>query len=306
MFRFILRRVLEAIPVIFVVATVTFFLARFAPGGPFDEDRALPPSVKEQIVSHYGLDKPLGVQYVKFLGNLACGDLGPSYKYHGWTVNELIADRIPVSLELGLGALAIALLLGIPVGCVAAMKPDSWLDRIPTGFATIGICLPTFVIGPILVLIFSVYLGWFNASGWETPADFVLPSLTLGLAYAAPVARMMRDAMLEVRSADYMKTAKAKGLSPLRIYFVHGLRNALNSVVSYVAPTAAALVSGSFVVESMFNIPGLGQFFVNAAFNRDFTMISGTVMFYAVVLVALNLCGEIVLAKLNPRMKLRF
>ncbi|MCD8298722.1 MAG: ABC transporter permease [Opitutae bacterium] len=305
MFRFIVRRILEAIPVLFVVATVTFFLARFAPGGPFDEDRALPPAVEAQINSHYGLDKPLAVQYAKFIGNMARGDFGPSYKYHGWSVNELIADRIPVSLALGAGALALALIIGIPVGCVAAMKPNSWLDRVPTGFATIGICLPTFVTGPILVLIFSVHLGWFNASGWSEPADFVLPSLTLGLSYAAPVARMMRDAMLEVRTADYMKTAKAKGLSPLRIYFVHGLRNALNSVVSYVAPTAAALVSGSFVVESMFNIPGLGQFFVNAAFNRDFTMISGTVMFYATVLVALNLCGEIVLAKLNPRMKLR-
>lgn len=304
MFRFVLRRLLEAVPVLFVVATATFFLARFAPGGPFDEARPLPPEVKAQMDAHYGLDKPLGVQYARFLGNLVRGDFGPSYKYHGWSVNELIADRVPASLALGGGALVIALALGIPLGCVASIKPDSWLDRLPTGIATLGICLPTFVIGPLLVLVFSVRLGWFNASGWNVPSDFVLPSLTLGLVYAAPVARLMRASMLEVRGADYMKTARAKGLSPLRIYFVHGLRNALIPVVSYAAPTAAGLISGSFVVESMFSIPGLGQFFVKAAFNRDFTMIVGTVMFYAVVLVALNLLGEIVLAKLNPRVRL--
>lgn len=304
MLRFILRRLFEAIPVLFIVATATFFLARFAPGGPFDEERPLPPVVKAQMDAHYGLDRPLAVQYARFLGNLARGDLGPSYKYHGWSVNELIADRIPVSLALGGGALAIALLIGIPLGCIASVKPDSWLDRIPTGIATIGICLPTFVIGPLLVLVFSVWLGWFNASGWNVPSDFVLPALTLGLVYAAPVARLMRGSMLEVRTADYMKTAKAKGLSPARIYFVHGLRNALIPVVSYIAPTAAGLISGSFVVESMFNIPGLGQFFVKAAFNRDFTMIVGTVMFYAAVLVFLNLLGEIILAKINPRAKI--
>lgn len=304
MLRFILRRLLEAVPVLFIVATATFFLARFAPGGPFDEERPLPPAVKAQMDAHYGLDKPLAVQYVRFLGNLVRGDLGPSYKYHGWDVSDLIADRIPVSSALGGAALAIALLIGIPLGCVASIKPDSWLDRLPTGIATLGICLPTFVIGPLLVLIFSVWLGWFNASGWNSPSDFVLPSLTLGLVYAAPVARLMRGSMLEVRTLDYMKTAKAKGLSPARIYFVHGLRNALIPVVSYIAPTAAGLISGSFVVESMFNIPGLGQFFVKAAFNRDFTMIVGTVMFYAAVLVGLNLLGEILLAKINPKAKI--
>lgn len=303
MFRFILKRVFEAVPVLLIVATLAFFLARFAPGGPFDEERALPPEVKAQMNAHYGLDKPLGVQYAVFLKNLARGNLGPSYKYHGWNVDELIADRVPTSLALGAGALVFALALGIPLGAVAAMKPDSWLDRLPTGIATIGICLPTFVVGPLLVLIFSNWLGWFNASGWNSPSDFVLPAVTLGLAYAAPVARLMRGAMLEVRGLDYMKTAKAKGLSPARIYFVHGLRNALLPVVTYVGPTAAGLISGSFVVESMFNVPGLGQFFVNAAFNRDFTMIVGTVIFYAAVLVALNLLAEIVLVKLNPRLK---
>ncbi len=303
MFRFVLKRLSEAVPVLFAVATLAFFLARFAPGGPFDEERALPPVVKAQMAAHYGLDKSLGEQYVQFLKNLAQGNLGPSYKYHGWDVDELIADRIPTSLALGAGALVFALAVGIPLGAVASVKPNSWTDRLPTGLATVGICLPTFVVGPLLVLVFSTWLGWFNASGWNSPADFVLPAATLGLAYAAPVARLMRGAMLEVRSQDYMKTAKAKGLSPARIYFVHGLRNALLPVVTYIGPTAAGLVSGSFVVESMFNVPGLGQFFVKAAFNRDFTMIVGTVLFYAAVLVALNLIAEIVLVKLNPRMK---
>lgn len=303
MLRFILKRLLEAVPVLFVVATLAFFLARFAPGGPFDEERALPPNVKAQLAAHYGLDKPLGEQYLLFLKNLARGDLGPSYKYHGWDVDELIADRIPTSLALGAGALAIALALGIPLGAAAAIRPDSAADRLLTGAATLGICLPTFVVGPLLVLLFSNALGWLPASGWNAPADFVLPAATLGSAYAAPVARLMRASMLEVRAQDYMKTAKAKGLSPARIYFVHGLRNALLPVVTYVGPTAAGLISGSFVVESMFNVPGLGQFFVKAAFNRDFTMIVGTVLFYAAVLVALNLLAEIALVKLNPRLK---
>lgn len=303
MFRFILKRLLEAVPVLLVVATLAFFLARFAPGGPFDEERALPPAVKAQINAHYGLDKPLAVQYARFLKNLAQGELGPSYKYHGWDVDELIADRIPTSLALGAGALVFALAVGIPLGAVASIRPNSWLDRLPTGIATLGICLPTFVVGPLLVWVFSNWLGWFNASGWNSPADFVLPAVTLGLAYAAPVARLMRGSMLEVRSQDYMKTAKAKGLSPVRVYFVHGLRNALLPVVTYIGPTAAGLISGSFVVESMFNVPGLGQFFVKAAFNRDFTMIVGTVLFYAAVLVMLNLLAEIILVKLNPRLK---
>jgi oligopeptide transport system permease protein len=303
-FRFILKRLLEAVPVLLVVATLAFFLARFAPGGPFDEERALPPAVKAQINAHYGLDKPLAVQYARFLKNLAQGELGPSYKYHGWDVDELIADRIPTSLALGAGALVFALAVGIPLGAVASIRPNSWLDRLPTGISTLGICLPTFVVGPLLVWVFSNWLGWFNASGWNSPADFVLPALTLGLAYAAPVARLMRGSMLEVRSQDYMKTAKAKGLSPVRVYFVHGLRNALLPVVTYIGPTAAGLISGSFVVESMFNVPGLGQFFVKAAFNRDFTMIVGTVMFYAAVLVLLNLLGEILLAKVNPKAKI--
>lgn len=303
MFRFVFKRFLEAVPVLFIVATLAFFLARFAPGGPFDEERALPEEVKAQINAHYGLDKPLGVQYVIFLKNLAQGNLGPSYKYLGWNVDELIADRVPTSLVLGAGALIFALAVGIPLGGIAAMKPNSWLDRIPTSIATLGICLPTFVVGPLLALIFANWLGWFNASGWNSPSDFVLPAATLGLSCAAPVVRLMRASMLEIRSSDFMKTAKAKGLSPARIYFVHGLRNALLPVVTYIGPTAAGLVSGSFVVESMFNVPGLGQFFVKAAFNRDFTMIVGTVLFYAAVLVVLNLLAEIVLVKLDPRLK---
>ncbi|MBQ8723254.1 MAG: ABC transporter, partial [Opitutales bacterium] len=169
MFRFVLKRLLEAVPVRLVVATLAFFLARFAPGGPFDEERALPPAVKAQMDAHYGLDKPLAEQYFRFLKNLAQGELGPSYKYHGWDVDELIADRIPTSLALGAGALVFALAVGSPRGAVASVKPNSWLDRLPTGMATVVICLQTFVVGPLLVLIFSTWLGWFNASGWNSP-----------------------------------------------------------------------------------------------------------------------------------------
>jgi oligopeptide transport system permease protein len=294
---------MEMIPVLLVIATVVFFMVRFVPGGPFDQEKTLPETVKAQLNAHYGLDQPLAVQYVRYLGNLAKGDLGPSYRYPGWTVNELIAERAVVSAELGFWGLLVAVLVGIPAGAVAAIRPNSWLDHVPTSLATLGICIPTFVLGPLLILIFALKLGWFHALGWNEASDRILPALALGLVFAAPIARLTRGSMLEVRNQDYMRTAHAKGLSAVRIYFVHGLRNALLSVVTYIGPAAAGLISGSFVVESMFNIPGLGKLFVMSAFNREYTMICGTVLFYAAALLLLNLVVDVLLVLLNPRIK---
>lgn len=292
------------IPVLLVIATVVFFLVRFVPGGPFDQERTLSETVKAQLNAHYGLDKPLPVQYGQYLLHLVQGDLGPSYKYPGWTVNELIVERARVSFELGAWGLLVAVLLGIPAGAVAAVRPNTWLDHVPTSLATLGICVPTFVLGPLLILVFALKLGWFHALGWESAGDRVLPALALGLVFAAPIARLTRGSMMEVRNQDYMRTAQAKGLSAARVYFVHGLRNALVPVMTYLGPAAAGLISGSFVVESMFNIPGLGRLFVMSAFNREYTMICGTVLFYAVALLVLNLMVEVALALLNPRVKL--
>ncbi|WOO39758.1 ABC transporter permease [Rubellicoccus peritrichatus] len=303
MFRFALTRLAEAIPVIFIIITLTFFMVRLAPGGPFDGDKQMPESVREALDAHYGLDKPLIVQYWNYLVDLVQGDLGPSFNFPGWTVNELIADKIPVSLELGLYSLCIALLVGIIIGVTASIRPNSWSDYIPMSLAMLGICLPTFVVGPILLLIFALDIPVFNVSGWNFPRDRVLPSLTLGLFYAAYIARLTRGSMLEVRNQDYMRTALAKGLPTWRVYLIHGLRNGILPVISYMGPAAAGLISGSFVVETIFHIPGLGRFFVASAINRDYTLVMGTVILYAVLIIGFNLISDLVQARLNPRQR---
>ena len=300
---FVLRRLGEMIPVLWLVATAVFFMVRFVPGGPFDQEKALPEAVKAQLESHYGLDRPLLIQYGQYLGKVVRGDLGPSYKYPGWTVNELIGQRAKVSAELGFWALLVAVLIGIPAGAMAAIRPNSWMDHVPTTLATLGVCVPTFVLGPLLILVFALGLGWFHPLGWDTWQDRILPALALGLVFAAPVARLTRGSMLEVCNQDYMRTAKAKGLGAGRVYFVHGLRNALLPVVTYLGPATAGMISGSFVVESMFNIPGLGKLFVQSAFDREYTMICGTVLFYALALLVLNLVVDVLLVLLNPRVK---
>ncbi|MDR1817090.1 MAG: ABC transporter permease [Puniceicoccales bacterium] len=303
MLSFLLKRALAMLPVLWIVATAVFFLARFAPGGPFDMERPLPEHVKARLNAHYGLDRPLAEQYVRYMANLARGDLGPSYKYPGWSVGELIAQRARVSAELGAWALLAAILAGIPAGALAARRHGSRLDRALTGAAALGVCVPAFVLGPLLALVFALKLGVFNALGWDTAGDRVLPALALGLTVAAPLARLTRASMLEVAGQDYMRTARAKGLSEARVWFVHGLRNALTPVVTFLGPAAAGLLSGSFVIESVFNIPGLGRLFVSSAFDREYTMICGTVLFYAAALMALNLAVEVAVVWLNPRLR---
>jgi oligopeptide transport system permease protein len=301
MFNLIIRRLLQAIPTLWVVATATFLLLRLAPGGPFDDEKPLPPEIKAQIEAHYGLNLPLHEQYFDFLGNLLQGDLGPSYKYPGWDVQEIIAQSFPVSLELGLWGLLIAIAVGIPIGTIAAIKHNTKTETGLMGFAMVGICLPSFVIGPILLLVFSLNLNWFNPLGWSYAADRVLPAITLGLLYAAYIARLARSGMLDVLSNDYIRTARAKGLAERVVILRHALRTALYPVVAYMGPAAAGLISGSFVVETIFFIPGMGPFFVNAALNRDYTMVMGTVLFYAVLIILFNLIVDIVQMWMNPR-----
>jgi oligopeptide transport system permease protein len=303
MFRFIVARLLQAIPVLFIVATITFFMVRTVPGGPFDSEKSVPEAVKRQTEAYYGLDKPLFQQYLDYLGRLVRGDLGPSYKYANRTVNEMIAVTFPVSLQLGGLAMCIALLLGISAGILAALKPNTALDYLASGLSMSGICLPTFVLGPILVLVFALTFNWFNASGWFEPTDRVLPALTLGIFYAAYVARLTRGGMLEILSQDFIRTARAKGASEARIIVRHALRGGLLPVVSYLGPAAAGIITGSFVIETIFAIPGLGSHFVTSAFNRDFTMISGIVVFYATLIVFFNLAVDILQVWLNPKLK---
>jgi len=283
------------------VATATFLLLRLAPGGPFDDEKPIPQEIKAQIEAHYGLDLPLYQQYFQFFGNLLKGDLGPSYKYPGWDVQEIIIQAFPVSLELGCWALLISLALGIPIGTLAALKHNKPAETNLMAVAMIGICLPSFVIGPILLMTFSLQLGWFNPLGWSYAGDRVLPAITLGLLYAAYIARLARSGMLDVMRNDYIRTARAKGLKERTVVMRHALRTSLYPVVAYMGPAAAGLISGSFVVETIFFIPGMGPFFVNAALNRDYTMVMGTVLFYATLIILFNLLVDIVQMWMNPR-----
>ncbi|MBG30003.1 MAG: ABC transporter [Opitutae bacterium] len=301
MAKFILGRILQAIPTLLVIATLTFFMTRMAPGGPFDGEKPIPEEIKERIEAHYGLNEPLHEQFLLYLSNLLQGDLGPSFKYIGWEVSELIAQAFPVSAQLGLCSLAIALTLGLPAGIVAALRKNSPWDYVPMSIAMVGICLPTFVLGPALILLFSSKLGWFSPMGWYSISDIVLPSLTLGLFYAAYIARLTRAGMLETLNQDYIRTARAKGAPPSQVVTKHALRGGLLPVVTFLGPAFAGLISGSFIIESIFFIPGLGRFFVTAAFNRDYTMVLGTVLFYATLIILLNLLVDVIQAALDPK-----
>jgi oligopeptide transport system permease protein len=304
MLRFVARRFLETIPVLLILATVTFFMMRLAPGGPFDLEKQPNKEIKARMEAHYGLDKPLWQQYLLQMKHLLMGDLGPSFKYPSRTVNEIIADAFPVSLELGAEAMVVALFLGLLAGMVAALKQNTFWDHGPMSLAMLGLCVPTFVMGPLLISAFALHLDWFNAAGWYSPRDRVLPALTLGAFYAAYVARLARGGLLEVLRQDFIRTARAKGAGGARILFRHALRGGMLPVVSFLGPAIAGLLTGSFVVETIFGIPGLGRYFVTAAFNRDYCMIMGSVLFYAAFVIGMNLVVDVVLVGLNP--KLRF
>ena len=305
MIKFILLRILQAIPTLFIIATLTFFMTRLAPGGPFDAEKNIPEEIKEKLESHFGLEKPLHTQYFLYLGNLLQGDLGPSFKYMGWEVSELIAKAFPVSAQLGLFSLLIALVLGLPAGVVAALRKNSAYDYCLMITAMLGICLPTFVLGPLLILFFSSWLGWLPPLGWYSFADMILPSLTLGLFYGAYIARLTRAGMLETLNQDYIRTARAKGAPPVRVVLRHAIKGGLLTVVTFLGPAFAGLISGSFIIESIFFIPGLGRFFVTAAFNRDYTMVLGTVLFYACLIIILNLLVDMIQASIDPKTRNR-
>jgi oligopeptide transport system permease protein len=303
MLRFVTRRLLGLAPALFAIVTITFFLVRLAPGGPFDQERNVPPEVQARLAEHYNLDAPLWRQYADYLAGLARGDLGISFSKPGYTVAELIRLRLPVSVELGAYGLLVALWIGMGAGLLAALKPNSLLDYGPMSLAMVGICMPSFVLGPLLLLVFAEHLHWFPVMGWEAPMDKVLPSLTLGAVYAAYIARLTRGGMLEVMSQDYIRTARAKGLPEHTVVLRHGLRGGVQPVVAFLGPATAKLLTGSFVVETIFWVPGLGRDFVNAAFNRDYTLIMGAVLVYALFVMLLNLAADIAHAWLDPRVR---
>ncbi|HIJ73835.1 MAG TPA: ABC transporter permease [Candidatus Hydrogenedentes bacterium] len=305
MAKFVLRRAAGFVPVLFAIVTITFFLVRLAPGGPFDADKAVSPSVRQQLETHYNLDAPLYLQYLDYLVGLLKGDLGPSMKQPSRSVTEWIALRFPVSLELGLYAILVTLAVGVGCGVVASLRPNRATDYVPMSAAMAGICVPNFVLGPLLVLVFALWFKWLPVAGWERPVDKLLPAVTLGATYAAYVARLSRAGMLEIMSQDFIRTARAKGVSEAGVVVRHGLRGGLQPVVSFMGPAAAGLLTGSFVVEKIFQVPGLGREFVNAAFSRDYTMVLGTVVFYATLILVLNLVVDVAQAWLDPRLRVR-
>ncbi len=337
MLRFFTFRFLQSCIALFIIVTATFFMQRFVPGGPFTAERATTPEIEQRIREYYRLNDPLWKQYADYIWQLcpkkfsplalresldlkaAFGiDLGPSYRYASYTVNEIVADKLPVSLELGFLAIVIALCVGVPLGVIAAVRRNTWPDYTASTFGMIGICTPTFVVGPIAVLIFAIYWRHLPASGWvgwdeiasgrqlfaDLVATRVLPATVLGLAFAAPILRITRGGMLDVLNQDFIRTARAKGASELRIVIRHGLRGGLLPLVSYLGPAIAGVLTGSFVIESIFQIPGLGREFVTSIGNRDYNLVIGTVIVYAGFIMALNLLADVLQAWMNPKIRL--
>ena len=275
-----------------------------APGGPFDEEKAVSPEVLVKLNERYNLNEPLVVQYFDYLGNVLQGDFGPSFRYPSRSVTELISIGLPITFELALYAILFALMLGIIAGVISSLRPNTAYDYVPMTIAMAGICIPSIVLGPSLTLVFGIQLSWLPVTGWgDIPGDKILPTITLGTAYAAYCARLTRGGMLEILNQDFIRTARAKGISEFRVVVVHALRGGLTPVIAFLGPAMAGLLAGSFVVETIFGIPGLGRFYVEAAFNRDYTMILGTSIFFSCLIIFFNLLSDLVAASLNPKLR---
>lgn len=305
MFRLALARLASAIPTLILLIALAFFMMRAAPGGPFDSERVLPPEVQAQLEQAYHLDEPLWQQFARYLGGVLRGDLGPSFQYAEFSVNELVLKGLPVSMSVGLGALLLALLVGCGAGTVAALRHNRATDHLVMAFAMAGMSIPVFVVAPLLILLFAVTLGWLPAGGWSSgnARNLVLPVIALALPQIAALARLMRGSMIEVLSAPYIRTARAKGLPLRTVVLRHALRPALMPVLSYLGPAAAGILTGSVVIEQIFGIPGIGRYFVQAALNRDYTLVMGVVVFYGVLIVLFNFIVDLLYGVLDPRVR---
>ena len=302
--RYIIRRLLLLIPVLFFISVITFSMAHAVPGGPFTREKALPPEVLANLEKYYGLDQPVWKQYVDYMGKIILRfDFGPSYRSRGRAVTDIFRDHLPVSAQLGLVAIAIALLIGVPLGILAALKQNTFWDYLGMGLAIVGVSVPAIVLGPLMILIFALALGWFPVAGWGTPAKMVLPAFALGLRESAIIARLTRASMLQVIREDYIRTARAKGLAERAVMVRHALKNAFIPVATILGPMFAALVTGTFIVEQIFAIPGLGKYFITSITNRDYPVVMGTILLYAVFLVLANLAVDLTYAFLDPRIR---
>lgn len=309
---YVTKRLLEAAFVIFVIATITFLLLRFLPGGPFDAEKALPPEIKANIEAKYGLNKPIIEQYLDYLTGLARGDLGESYKYIGRPVAEIIGESLPVSFQLGVYSMLLAFILGIPIGVFAASKHNSAIDNALMVFSISGVALPSFIVGPLLIMVFSfgipfsIFTGLLPPALWESPVYYILPVVTLGLRPAAIIARMTRSSMLDVIQADFVRTARAKGLAWHIVLYKHILKNSLIPVLTISGPLVAGVLSGSFIVEIVFGIPGMGKHLVQSVTNRDYPLILGLTLVFSTMLVIANLIVDLLYTVVDPRIKLGY
>ena len=304
MIQLIFKRLFTYIPVLLVVVIITFLMVHAAPGGPFDAERVASPEIIEKLNEAYNLDKPIHVQIYNYLFNAIQGDFGPSFKYPGRSVTELIMSGLPTTIELAIYSILFAIFLGVISGLVASLNPGKILDIVPMSISLLGICIPSIILGPVLVLIFGIWYEVLPVYGWgDNPGDKILPTITLGTAYAAIFARLTRGGMLEILGQDYIRTARAKGLSEIRIVIVHALRGGILPVISFLGPAIAGLLAGSFVVETIFQINGVGRFYVQAAFNRDYTMILGTSILFTFMTLTFVLISDIVASFLNPTLR---
>jgi len=302
--RYIVRRLLWMIPVLFFISIVTFALAHAVPGGPFNREHALPAEIIANLNRYYGLDKPVYQQYIDYMGRIITKfDFGPSYASRSRTVNDIFAAHLPVSMQLGICALLIALGIGVPLGVLAALKQNSLWDYLGMGVAVLGVSVPSIVLGPLLIWIFALALGWLPVAGWGTPAQIIMPAVALGLGSSALIARLTRASMLQVVREDYIRTARSKGLTERMIMVRHALKNAFIPVATILGPMFAALVTGTFVVEQIFGIPGMGKYFITSITNRDYPVVMGTILLYAVFLVLANLAVDITYGFLDPRIR---
>jgi oligopeptide transport system permease protein len=305
MLGFAIRRVATLVPTLFVIITLSFLIIRLAPGGPFDEEQTLAPAIRANLDAAYGLDQPIATQYARYLARLAHGDFGPSFKFRDTRVAELIWQGLPVSLTLGLCAILLAILIGVPLGTLAALRRNTTVDHGVRAVAALGIALPSFVVGPVLALVFGLYLQWLPVAGWASgePQYLLLPVVTLALPVIAYVTRLTRASFLEVMRANYIRTARAKGIGELRVIVRHGLRPALMPVVSYLGPATAFVVTGSLVVETVFGLPGTGRYLVQGAINRDYTLVMGMIIVYGTLTLLCNLVADLLYTWLDPRVR---
>lgn len=307
MLRFLARRLLTAIPTLFVVATLAFVLLHLTPGGPFDSDRVLEPKIQHAIEARYHLDEPVWKQYARYLGALLHGDLGPSFQYRNTSVNELIAQGLPIDATIGATAILLALLLGCTTGLVAATRPGAWRDQLPMGIAMLGISVPVFVTAPLLILVFAMRLHWLPAGDWVNGSwrHVLLPAFALALPYTAYISRIVRSAAIDALNQPYIRNARAKGLPQHVIVLRHALRPTLMPLVSFLGPAIAGVLTGSIVVEQVFELPGIGRLFVTGALNRDYTVVTGITVLYGSLIIGLNLLVDLSYAWLDPRVRAR-